>query len=318
MTIRYFYLLALILLTGFISCKKSVDYPHLVQNRITEYKVVNLQDTLIYGTVDNTENTITVYVPYYYAMSVIQPQIAVDATATLMTAERPVDINDQTQTYSVKGIDGSIRTYKLAIVQQNTPDLTLNWFDGLPMTEPGSFIPDIVGNFLSTSTATLKVKLVEQITKKELVPDLSTAQIGTDGYQFGDAYFFNSRIPADADSGHYDVQIDFLGHSVKLAKPLQVYYNVPDIGPSWDTRTVAQGGTTTFLANNYFINLSSVTAVINGKTFNLPVKSYDRKQAVITIPTEVPTGDWGTVQFSFQFGKWAPVITAAHLIVTKL
>ncbi|HEX8021706.1 MAG TPA: hypothetical protein VF500_17285, partial [Mucilaginibacter sp.] len=129
MKTKYFYLLVAGLITVLVACKKTIYPDPLPQNKILEYKVVNVQDTVIYGAVDNIENTITVYIPYYYGLTVIQPKITLDANATLTTSAEPVSVDNTGQTYTVKGGDGTTRTYKLNIVQQNTANLTLNWFE---------------------------------------------------------------------------------------------------------------------------------------------------------------------------------------------
>src|SRR6186713_2843848 len=85
------------------SCKKTIGLEPLPKNRMTSYKVTNLADTVIYGAIDNIENTITVYVPFYYGMSVIDPTITLDAGAKLSEEAEPVSVTDTTQTYTVKG-----------------------------------------------------------------------------------------------------------------------------------------------------------------------------------------------------------------------
>jgi len=313
MKTKYLYLLAL-LLAGLAACKKTINYTPLAKNHITQYQVVNLQDTVIYGSIDNIQNTITVYVPYYYAMTVIQPKITVDAGATLTTQILPVSVTDTTQTYTVKGTDGSSRTYRLVISQQNPPGLSLQWNVTPPTAVPGGPIA-FYGNFLSTSTATLKVTLQSTTSATIVTPDLTNASI-TANPNLG-TYIMVVNIPNTLDSGYYKVNIGFLGNQVTMAQPVHVYYPTPSIAPTWDTQTVAAGDSLAFIPNGtgLFYNLESVTATIQGQSYNIPIKSSSRVKTVLTIPDNLPVGSWGSVPFVFQFDGFKPVTTTVPLIV---
>jgi hypothetical protein len=316
MKTKYFYLLLAGLISILAACKKTIYPDPLPQNKILEYKVVNIQDTVIYGAVDNIENTITVYIPYYYGLTVIQPKITLDANATLTTSAEPVSIDNTSQTYTVRGGDGTTRTYKLNIVQQNTANLTLNWFESDPRAIPNGQLTLISGNFLSTSTATLKVTLTNPATNKTVLGDLSTAQIVANGDNYGDTYILAIKVPLDIDSGRYNVQVDYLGHSVKMNKPLRVYYNVPAIATTFNTQTVAAGDSISFLnQNNVFIDLKSVKATISGQAYDFPIQTSTRTKIVIKVPEGLPVGSWGYTPFSFQFGNWQPVVTNVPLVV---
>jgi hypothetical protein len=316
MKIRNFYLLLAGIAAVFAACKKTIYPEPLPQNKILEYKVVNVQDTVIYGAIDNIENTITVYVPYYYGLSVIEPKITLDANASLATTPQPVSIDVTDQTYIVKGSDGTTRTYKLTIVQQNTPNLILSWVSSSPRAIPNGQIPLISGNFLTLSTATLNITLVDPVKNKTVYPDLSSATIIINSANFGDTYMMYAKLPIDIDSGYYNVQIGFLGHTVKMDKTLHVDYNIPQIGPTFDTQTVAPGDSLSFVNNNdVFIDLKSVKATLGGQVYDFPIETSTRQKIVIKVPENLPVGNWGRVPFSFQFGNWQPVISNVPLIV---
>jgi hypothetical protein len=316
MKIKYFYLLLTGLIAMFSACKKTI-YPNpLPQNKILEYKVVNVQDTVIYGSVDNIENTITVYIPYYYGLTVIEPKITLEANATLTATAQPVSIDNNSQTYTVKGGDGTTRTYKLNIIQQNTANLTLNWFDSDPRAIPNGQLTLIGGNFLSTSTASLKVTLLNPATNKTVLGDLNTAQIVTNADSYGDTYILGIKVPLDIDSGRYNVQVDYLGHSVKMDKPLRVYYNRPQIATTFNTQTVAAGDSISFINQaDVFIDLKSVKATLSGQAYDFPVQNSTRTKIMIKVPEGLPVGSWGSTPFSFQFGNWQPVVTNVPLVV---
>jgi len=65
-------------------CTKTEELALLPADKILEYKVTNLpNDDVIYGAIDNEANTITVYLPYYYGLLVIDPTIKVANGASL-------------------------------------------------------------------------------------------------------------------------------------------------------------------------------------------------------------------------------------------
>ncbi|MEO3407249.1 hypothetical protein AAFN85_25250 [Mucilaginibacter sp. CAU 1740] len=316
MKTKHLYFLIALFIAGFAACKKTINYDPLAQNRITEYKVVNVQDTVIYGSIDNIQNTITVYVPYYYGMTVIQPSIKVDAGASLSAQALPVEVSDVSQTYTVKGADGSTRTYKLIITQQNPPSLSLEWRDADPVNVPGGEITVITGNFQSTNTSTLKITLQGTTSNQTINPDMSTAFVVTTVEGKG-GYIMSVKTPTSIDSGLYNVKVSFLGNNVTMDKPVHVYYPTPSIAPTWNTQTVAAGDTLAFIPNGtgLFYDLKTVTAKIQGQNYNIPIKSTNRLGAVITFPDGLPIGSWGSVPFVFQFGNFNPVTTTVPLIV---
>lgn len=300
--------IAAVLLFLAAACTKTVDPEALPQNTITSYKVSNIQDTAIYGAIDNIENTITVYIPYYYSVSVIDPEITVEQGAKLTGTIEPVPVTDTTQTYQVKGADGSSRTYHLIIVQQNTPYLNLYWGMAAPSTYPGGSI-GITGNFLSTSTTTLSIAVVSRATGDTLAADpgvpapkiLTTAE----GYT---NYALSYYVPVNADSGYYDVHIRFLGHQVNLDTPLHVVYYQPLIAGFFGTQTWKPSSDITFYPqseNMLFINPQWVKATVNNVTYTLAIQnSTTRQQLVVQLPAGFPTGALGTVTFTAKIGNW--------------
>jgi hypothetical protein len=316
MKISYFYFLLAGLIAVFTACKKTITPDPIPQNKILEYSVVNVQDTVIYGAIDNIENTITVYIPYYYGLAVIEPKIILDANASLTVTPQPVSIATTGQTYTVKGGDGTTRTYKLSIVAQNTPGLTLGWLDTNPRVIPNGQIPLISGNFLTLSTATLNITMVDRRTQKTVLPDLSTAKIITNSGSFGDTYIMYAKLPIDIDSGYYNVQVDFLGHSAQMTTPLHVDYNIPQVATTFSTQTVAAGDSITFINNDdVFIDPKSVKATIKGQVYDFPISTSTRTKIVVKVPAGLPAGNWISTPFSFQFGNWQPVVSNVPLVV---
>ncbi|MCX2430791.1 hypothetical protein [Pedobacter sp. GR22-10] len=297
----------------FFACKKTVDYEHIVQNRITSFTVVNIKDTVIYGAIDNIKNNITVYVPYYYSLTVVEPKIAVDEGATLTSPIQPVNVTDDKQTYSVKSSTGEVRTYSLKVIQQNPPGLSLSWPLGNNEGSPNA-TQVFYGNLRSTSVATLDVTLTQQATNKTFKPDLigaaSTLPVSLD------TYILNiGLLPADLDSGYYQVDISFLGNKVRMDKPLHLVYIKPVVLAK--SHVVKQGETITVqpAQNTVFVDLKSVFVEVNGKSIELPVVSYNRLSATLKIPDNFPVINDAYGRFEFNFGKWTPVLRSMSITV---
>lgn len=300
----------------FSACKKTVDYAPIPQNRISEYKVINLRDTVIYGAIDNIENTITVYIPYYYALDVIQPEIILDQGALLSGETAPVAVSEKDHTYTVTGTDGSTRVYSLEIVQQNPPSLNLYWATGNPEASPNASLGGLRGNLQSTSIASLDATLVSKKSGQTFKTDLSTANINPNNTT-EDSYILSAgTLPASIDSGYYDVKISFLGHQVTLEKPVHIVYKSPQV--ALQGKTGVQGGTISFAPSPgyVFVDLKSVRVTVQGTTYDLPVDNFDRLQITVKIPENFPAGSFSSSPFVFQFGNWAASTRRMSLTVT--
>lgn len=315
-------LLPLIALTavflGLSSCKKTIGLDPLPKNEILEYKVTNLTDTVIYGAIDHTDHTITVYVPYYYGLSLIDPEIKVSTGAKIQGEVLPVLLDTKNTTYAVQGADGSKSTYTLIIVQQNTPGLTLQWFLGgssgllSPIAYPKSLLPSIQGNFLSTNSSLVKLSLLAAKTNKTIA--LTSENSGLQ--PSGNTYTYTSQaLPADIDTGYYNVRVQFLGHDVTLSQPLHVIHRQPDL--LMPSREVKQGATIVFDSfNSVFVGLKAARVTVGGKTYSLPIVSFNPLQMTLRIPDDFPVGKYYyAAGYSFDFEGWPAVNKTGDLTV---
>jgi hypothetical protein len=334
---KHLFLLCWFVAISFWACTKTESFEAILPNRITEYKVVNLQDTVIYGAIDNENNTITVYVPFYLGMAVIQPEITVEEGATLETEPFPVELENTTQTYTVRGADGSRRTYQLRIVQQNTDSLSLIWSGEQPNAAPGNqilqigpfdttiFFTTLYGNFQSTNISTLSFALINRSTGDTIRPSLSTAGITTNpGWSLplmADYQLSGITVPDDIDSGYYDVEVGFLGHKELAPAPLHVQYYAPVLAPLFSAKSGRPGDDIRFGPNSspiqyLIIDPKSVTAKLNGKTYNFTIQSStDRRNLMVKIPEDFPVGNYTAVPFTFQFGDWPAVEVNVRLTI---
>lgn len=286
----------------------------LPQNKILEYKITNLADTVLYGIVDETDQTITVYIPFFYGLDIIDPEIKLSEGATLSEQVLPVSVYDTTQAYTVKGADGSTSIYKLKIMLQGPPTLDVAWASKPPVSYPVNSVPSIFGNFSTTNAALVKITVISSSGEET---ELNMSQSGMYIERSKDLYVFTGGyIPPTMDTGSYRVKVNFLQHSVELPEPLHIIYRQP--GVAVVSRTVQQGGEIEWAAafNTMLLGLKSVKAdIFDGKIYDLPIKSYSYDKMTLTVPEDFPAGSYFS-QLTFEFENWNTVTTWASLTVT--
>ncbi len=303
----------------FVTCTKQVDYERQPENRILEYKITNLSDTVLYGVIDNIENTITVYVPFYYGMAVIDPEIMLDNGAVLEGEVLPVSVTDSTTIYTVRSSEGIARVYKLIIVQKNSVPLQLSWLVNNVFPESNFAI---MGDFMGGSTETLRLYMISRANGDTVLPDQNrpiTIRLNTTTPDYPYAYILTAYLPVSIDSGYYDVQMQYLGRLETVEEPLHVSYQVPAIAPVWSPVTVSPGGEISFNASTgrQLIDPLSVQVTIDGNVFDMQILSHStRKTLYVKLPENVPAGDHGTVPFRFQFGAWNPITFNMPIIIS--
>jgi hypothetical protein len=308
--------LFLLILPGIlISCTKTEELPPLAQNKIVSYKVTNLPDTVIYAGIDNIDNTITVYVPFYYGLNVIDPEIKLSTGATLMEEILPVNVDDTTKKYTVKAADGSTNIYKLKIVQLNPASLDIQWSAGdNPITYPGSVLPSISGNLNSTNTSLAKVELISEKTGIATSLKLNDAYILLSTYD-GVYTLYNPAIPATIDTGVYKVQLTFLGNKKSPPTTVHIIHRAPN--PIVSSKVAKQGETITFNPiNGVFINPASVTVSVNGTSYDLAIVSWTPTDLVLRIPDTFPVGSYDSALYTFAFNGW-PVVKKTGLLIVN-
>lgn len=166
------------------SCTKTetVEAP----NRITEFKITNVPEGKdpIYGAINDNDNTIKVYLPFFYYLPVIIPEIKTSAGASVTPSNREVSGNlfdafktGQPLTYVVKPVTGPERIYTLHVETQQG-ELKLNEVNSDPVT-PKEYILDYTntndqsfdiglrGQNIVPALDLTGVILIDQATKKE-------------------------------------------------------------------------------------------------------------------------------------------------------
>lgn len=309
-------LLFVILLTGMISCTKEEELAALPQNKILGYKVTNLADTVIYAGIDNIDNTITLYVPFYYGLNVIDPEITLSPGASLLEEVKPVSIEDSTQIYTVKAANGTTNIYHLKIVQLNPASLTIDWAASVgtdPVAYPNGMLPDISGNLNSTNISLAKVSLISLKTGTSVNIGLSDAYIAINPND-GLYSLYGPVIPATIDTGFYKLRVSILGNDSETASAVHIIHRKPNPSPA--SGIAKQGETISFTSfDGIFTGLQSVKVMVNGTSYDLAVVSYTALEMTLRIPDNFPVGYYETAQYSYQFDGWPTVVKSGALTI---
>ncbi|MCS3554949.1 MULTISPECIES: hypothetical protein [unclassified Sphingobacterium] len=300
----------------FSNCTKTEDLPLLPSDKILEYKVTNLpNDDVIYGAIDNGENTITVYLPYYYGLLVIDPTIQVSSGAKIVEEILPVKTDEKDKTYTVKSATGTARTYKLKIELQSTPSFEAAFAStsSIALTQgPGTAFPAINGTFMHTNSTLVSIVLINQETKQRVqMPTPNSLKVSPLGYQLSySGTERENRIPSDILAGIYDVEVTNLNHTIKLANPLKITYRQPDVALTLSGLKLAKNTDWTIKAylSKVILDPTAVIMTLNGKDYPLTIKSHTRSEMQVSLPANLPTGNFENVQIKFQFKDWTDIV----------
>ena len=292
----------LLALLGVTACKKTMDAPALPNSRIIAYKVP-VSDGLISGVIDEADKTITVYIPFYYQLDVIDPQVKVSEGAKLSEEVTPVDVMNERVTYTVTGADKSTSTYKLKIelqqlgplvlVEPSTPTVTAGWAIG------GSTI-NLQGNFNTTDPNKVKVFLVgtdqaeHPLTVSEARSTVTPVILsGVKTYTLSNLY-----VPQTLAEGDYKVRVKMQRLAAETANPIRLVYGRPEI--DYKLITAKQGETFTISSSGVVLHdFTELSIQVAGVKTLLPIESYTRTQAIIRIPESIPVGTYApTVLFA--------------------
>ncbi|MDX3914049.1 MULTISPECIES: hypothetical protein [Olivibacter] len=293
------------------ACTKTADLPPLSNSKIVAYKVP-VADGTILGAIDESDKTITVYLPFYYQLDVIDPEITVADGARLQEEVKPVAVLDSSITYTVKGADQSTATYKLIIVLQQIAPLVIQELSSeTTITAWGVGASNIVlrGNFNTNDPAKISAYLVNEAGQETALSantgigpaNVTVSIIGNEKlYTFG-----NLQIPQTLDTGLYKVKVKVQALSAESQYPVRLTYQQPVI----DHHTITVRGGDNFTiktTSNVFHDFREFSIIVNGEKVLLPIESYTRTEAVIRVPNSVPPGQYYPTAF---FGTFSPFST---------
>lgn len=229
--------------------KETIDAP----NRIVEFKISNVPEgkAPVYGAINDNDNTITAYLPFYYQLPVIIPEIIVSAGATVSPESGSV-VNDLLEAfktgkklmYTVKPVNGPERVYTLTLETQQS-ELQLNELSADPANPtvytldysvPGAYSAidmTLKGKNILSSADVNSVILVDQATKKEYdmkaalsINNSPTAGISLNVYI--DKYVYGSTTEETAlakslpDDAVFTVKVFSYSRQVTLKNPIRI------------------------------------------------------------------------------------------------
>lgn len=257
-------LIAFAICTGALvsSCTETelVPFDKGAANRITEFKVINATEVL-YGVVDDIDNTITVSLPYYLSINFIVPEIKLEDGATLLDAEgnaidlredlEPVPFDSIGYKYKIKDATNAIREYTLITKIMPHKDKLKMGFTSRRIGTTGNFEVDdttrkdaiingrisIYGN-MESSSMNAKLTLINRQTRA-IVPNGAKLYSITSGAQF---YSLKVDISPDANVGEYDLVFAHQGR-IDTLPPLTLKHKKPYFGQL--PKIVTQGETIT-------------------------------------------------------------------------
>lgn len=292
------------------ACKKTIGLDPLPANKITEFKVA-VSDQNLFAAIDETDKTITLYLPYYYELDVIDPAIKLSDGAKLSEAIVPVEVLDTKKTYTVIGADQSTSTYKLIIKQNQMAPLVLTELSSATTTATmaiGTYDIKLQGNFNVSDLKKVKAFLVDKSDKEyELLPSLSLGTPGVSVAMQGNVKVYtygNLQVPQALDTGTYKVRVKVQALAADMKFPVKVVYGRPGI--NYGPVTVKQGETFKIASGGVVFNdFKEFYIMVNGQKTLLPIVSYTRTEATIRVPDTVSPGVYTPVA---SFGTW-PLLT---------
>lgn len=311
------------------SCEKTevVPYEKEAANRMLEYRVTNSAEDL-FGVIDDVDNTITVYIPYYISVDFLVPRITLEDGATLIDEDgatinlledlEPVNVEDEGYTYTVKDATGATRKY--------TVDIHIVPFYQ-PLATGYRTIRDADNNVIADTVSTAEVLVNSQFTiygnfesssgkgKLTLINN-KTNEVVPDGLQLisvsrnRETHYMTAKVSAEVDSGFYHIEVEHQGRKDTLPtvhliykKPLFEWLNKTNtVGDTISLDVRAQSGVNTGITRMYF-QFSSLRGYSNdgGTTFrstqgltSFPTDLYDEP-----IEVTIVEQDRNSIKFVF-------------------
>jgi hypothetical protein len=304
-------LLCLILTVAtFAACKKTIGLDPLPANKITEFKVA-VSDGNIFGAIDETDKTITLYLPYYYELDVIEPIIKLSAGAKLSETPAPVEVLNTQKTYTVIAADQSTSTYKLIVKLNQISPLVLTELSTATTATTmaiGTYDVKLQGNFNISDIKKIKAFLVDKSNKEyELTPSLSLGTPGISVAMIGGVKTYTYgylQVPQTLDTGTYKVRVKVQALTAEMKYPVKVVYGRPGI--NYGPVAVKQGETFKIVTGGIVFNdFKEFYIMVNGQKTLLPIVSYTRTEATIRVPDTVPPAAYTPTA---AFGTW-PLLT---------
>lgn len=266
-----FFALALLPLLLVQSCTKTeyLEYEQEALTRILEFKIQNSPEEM-YGAIDHTNNTITVYIPYYTALDYLDPLFKLDEGAVLVDEEDneinmdgglvPIAFGDTVQ-YTVRAATGTKRTY--TVFQKIRPHEEQLVIQIQPIPTDSeiaygriNYGKTLKGNFQSLSHHG-KVILTNRASG-EIFEDTNailSMELEPDGQ-----YMMTVRFPPYLMEGDYDMRIEHQGRSADISHFFSLSYDFGYAHSFGSSASSAPGDIVTFdkSSGGLFVGLERV------------------------------------------------------------
>ncbi len=165
---------------------------------------------------------------------------------------------------------------------------------------------------MHTNPSLVSIALINQETKERFkMATPNSLKVSVIGYQLSyTGTERENRIPSDIKAGTYDVEVTNINHTITLANPLKITYRQPDVIVSLSGLNLAKNKDWTIKANldKVILDPTAVIMTLNGKDYPLTIKSYNRTEMTVSLPTNLPIGTFDNLQIKFQFKDWAGVV----------
>jgi hypothetical protein len=287
----------------------TLDVPALPGSRMLEYNVANLADGPIYSAIDHAHKVITVYLPHYYALEFIEPEIVLpEGSKVEPESGELVEVFAETQvTYKVTGKDGTTATYTLNVEIQQ-PEIVLKELgtatapysrminSGITITGK-NFIPNIsVTRAYLIDEAGHEIQLTPQTNATERSTTMSFLPVGN-AVVIGKSYWIEMRAYALKQRMQYPVQ-----------------FTLPNATINFNVVTTVRQGETFALQGTYIRDFTYFALQIGVDFVPLTIESMTQTEAVIRVPDDYPVGTHkGRYRYILQ-GTTRNVVNSASLL----
>ncbi len=320
-----------IMLMGMLnSCTKTEDvlYEKEAVNRIISYEVVNAVEPL-HGVVDDINNRITVYIPYYISIDYLVPVITLEEGAKLIDRNgneldiredlEPVPFDTVGYTYRVKDAEELIREYTLAIkVMPHNEPLVIGF--GQKQNESGIWVVDddltkagvinsrirLLGNFQSTSR-NAKLSLIHAETG-QAVPNALAVYDMLSGSGF---YTLLFDVSPEVDPGNYVVKVEHQGRTATTAQisfehRMPYFGQLPKIVKQGEEITMTVGGPNSNGEVYSNTNPGIKKAYIIIKKEHITERPADFPEALFDTPIDLEIIEQNRTSVTFRFPEHIP------------
>ena len=318
-----FSFLALLLVIIASSCTKTIDPPLHDEPKILSFKVTNTNEGSLYGAIDHIEKSISVYLPFYYGLQAIEPEIKVSDDAILKEADQegnllPVLVSDSISTYTiVSKKNGTEVQYKLKILVQ-IPDISVEEYstaDDTASFEAGDMSFYFSGDFKTKDLSLIKAYLVADKSGKEYpvfysdYTNIIKSSTNPNGIQ--QKYINSAGIPLDIDTGLFKLKVRMYNKEVVTKYPIRINYAQPSF--NFIFQTLKQGETFTLRSITGLRGFKSLSVLVGDMYIPLEIEQKSLIEATVRIPDDFPPGVYYSIKGEFE--DWPDFISSNYLTI---